>query len=198
MVWEHVFEPRYIRIWGQWVPNYAPQSNDAPTSRYVIRSSECNPAALSVDTETRAIALRFHRALQFRCRLTLRVKLALEKVSDDSLGSLWCYLRNLSDISLVSESLVYYSTRMGDTVAMDFVNPNAYYVCFPPKRCAVDFSSPNDFQILGMKGCRHDFDRIVTSVLWPRAHFRWHILGKLTMDPANSAKVVAILRLRYD
>lgn len=57
MVWEHAFERRHINIWGQCIPNYASRSNDAPTSRYVIKLSECNPVALSLDRETRAMAL---------------------------------------------------------------------------------------------------------------------------------------------
>lgn len=198
MVWEHAFEPRRIRIWGQWIPNYASRSNDAPTSRYVIKSSECNPAALSVDRETRAMAFRCYRPIQFRCRLTLGDRLALEKASDESPRSLWCYLRNVSDISLVAESLAYFSRRLGDTVDMDLVNRHAYYAYLLPNSRALDFSSSDHFQILRMKGCRHDFDHVVTSVLWPTAYFHWHILGNLTTGPPESAQIEAILRLRCD
>lgn len=198
MVWEHAFEPRQVRISGQWIPNYSPQSNDAPTSRYVIRSSECNPAALSVDRETRAMALRSYSAIQFRCRLPLGDKSALEKASDENPESLWCHLRNVSDISLVAESLIYFSGSIGDTVAMVLANHHAYYVCLPPKGHALDSSSSDHFQILRMKGWKHDFDHIVTSVLWPTVHFRWHILGKLKTAPPDSARIEAILCLRCD
>lgn len=198
MIWEHAFEPRRIRISGHWIPNYAPQSRDASNSRYVIKSSECNPAALSVHRETRAMALRYYRPLQFRCRLTLRDRLALEKASDEGPGSLWCYVRNVSDISLVAGSLAYFSRRIGDTVDMDLVNRHAYYTYLSTNSRALDFSSSDHFQILRVKGCRHDFNYVVTSVLWPTAHFRWHVLGSLTKDPPKSAKFEAILRLRCD
>lgn len=198
MVWEHAFERRHIRIWGQCILNHASRSNDAPTSRYVIKLSECNPAAVSVDRDTRAIALRYYRPMQFRCRLSLGDRLALERASDESPGSLWCYLRNASDISLVADSLAYCSRRIGDTVAMHLVNGHTYYAYLSPNSRALDFSSSDHLQILRMTGCGHDSERVATSVLWPTAHFRWHILGNLTTGPPESAEFEAILRLRCD
>lgn len=195
MIWEHAFEPRHVRIWGQWIRNYAPQSHDAATSRYVIRSSECNPAALSVDTETRAITLRSYKSIQFRCRLTTKDQLVLLNDGDMRPGSLWGWWQ---DFSLVSESLAYFNKRAGDTMEIDFVNQNAHYIHLSPKSRGLDFSSPNHFQILRMKGCSHNFDLAVTSVLWPTARFRWHILGSLTTRCADSADIEAILRLKCD
>lgn len=188
MIWEHAFEPRHVRIWGQWIRNYAPQSHDAATSRYVIRSSERNPAALSVDTETRGIALRSYKPIQFRCRLTTTDELVLLNAGDIRPGSRWWWWR---DFSLVSESLAYFNNRAGDTVEIDFVNQNAHYVHLSPKSRGLDFSSPDHFQVLRTMGCSHTFDRVVTSVLWPTAPFRWHILGSL-------ADVEAILRFKCD
>lgn len=195
MIWEHAFEPRHVRIWGQWIRNYAPQSHDTATSRYVMRSSECNPAALSVDTETRAIALRVYKPIQFRCRLTENDELALLNAGDMRPGSRWWWWR---DFSLVSESLAYFNRQAGDTMEIDFVDQNVHYIHLSPKSRALDFSSPDHFQILRMKGCSHKFDRVVTSVLWPTARFRWHILGSLTTRSADSAHIEAILRLKCD
>lgn len=195
MIWEHAFEPRHVRIWGQWIPNYAPQSHDAATSRYVIRSSESNPAALSVDTETRAIALRFYKPIQFRCRLTTRDELGLLNAGDMRPGSLWWWWQRFS---LVSESLAYFNKQPGDSMKIDFVSQNVHCIHLSPKSRGLDFSSPDHFQILRIKGCRHNFDRIVTSVLWPTARFRWHILGSLTTRCADSADIEAILRLKCE
>lgn len=186
MIWEYAFEPRHVRIWGQWIRNYAPQSHDAATSRYVIRSSECNPAALSVDAETRGIALRYYKPVQFRCHLTPTDELVLQKARD---------MRWLHDVSLVSESLAYFNKRAGDTMEVDLVNKNAHYIHISPKSRGLDFSSPDHFQVLRMKGCCHKFDRVVTSVLWPTARFRWHVLGSSTTHCAGSAGTEAILRL---
>lgn len=61
MVWEHVFEPRDVKIWGQWIHDYGPQSHSAAVSRYANRSLASSPAALSVDRQTRAIAFRYYR-----------------------------------------------------------------------------------------------------------------------------------------
>lgn len=62
---------------------------------------------------------------------------------------------------------------------IDFVNQNAHYIHLSPKSRGLDFLSPDYFQILRMKVCIHNFDRIVTSVPWPTACFRWHVLGSL-------------------
>lgn len=196
MIWEHSFEPRHVRIWGQWIPNYAPQSKHATTSRYAIRSSARNPVALSVDTRSRAVALRHYEAIQFRCQLTFNDQQALVNAHDLRPGTLWWYLRDSSHLSLVSESLAYFNTKIGDTVDINLVNHNAYHVSPSPNSHALDFSSPDHFQILRMKGCRYDFDRAVTSVLWPEARLRWHILGTLTNHCANSEDCEAILQLR--
>lgn len=175
MVWEYVFEPRHIRIWGHWIPNYAPQSNEAATSRYIMFSSVGNPAALSVDTETRKIALRYYKAIHFRCRLSPPDKLALPKARDLAPGSAWWWSR---DPSLVSGSFAYVSGRIGDIVEIWLDNLNASNALLRPNSPRLDFSSPDCFQIIWRRDCGgHLFDRADTSVLCDAAPFHWHVLG---------------------
>lgn len=195
MIWEHAFERRHVRIWGQWTPNYAPESNEAATSTYMIKSSTSNPAALAVDRETRAIALRFYKPIQFRCHLNPTDKLALLKARDVQPGSVWWWLH---DLSLVSESLAYFNTRIGDTMTIDLVNQNAYYTQFSPKTAGLDFSSPDHFQVFRFKDCSYHFDRIVTSGLCPTERIRWYVLGRSAARGDDSADTEGLIRIKCE
>lgn len=173
MIWEHAFEPRQVRLWGQWIPNYLSQSNDAATSRYVIRSSVCNPAALSVDSETRGIGLRFYRPIQFRCDLNLAEVLALRRARHPNAASSQCWLW---DISLVSDSLAFFNARVGDTMTIDLANQNAYHVRLSPKSIGLDFSFPEDFQLLRLKRRSYHTDRVcyvltLAHITFPLAYY---------------------------
>lgn len=188
MIWEHVFELRRVRIWGQWVPNYLPHSGDAATSRYVIRSSACNPAALSVNTETRAIALQFYKPIQFRCHLSQTDKLALQRSRIPNTAS----FQYSWDLSLVSDSLAFFNAKVGDTMDIDLANDNAYHARIYPKSIALDFSFPESFQLLRLKRRRRQTDRVVTSVLWHTLRFRWHIVGHLVIPFASLERILRI------
>lgn len=190
IIWEHAFEHRRVRIWGQWIPNYLPHSADAPTSRYVIRSSACNPPALSVNSETRAIALRFYQPIQFRCRLSQSDKLALQRSRKPNAAS-WQY--SLWDLSLVSDSLAFINANVGDIMDIDLVNDSAYHARVFPESIALDFSFPETFQLLRLKRRRrHHTDRVVTSVLWHALRFRWHVVGYLVVPFVGLERILRI------
>lgn len=123
MICEHAFEPRHVKIWGQWIPNYKPGSHYAENSRYAIKSPVRNLAALSVNAATRAIALRFYRPMQFRCRLTIADKAVLKIIHNVASGP---STRWFEVPLLVSDSLAYFNTQIGDTVHVDLANENAY------------------------------------------------------------------------
>lgn len=195
MIWEHVFESRQVRIWGQWIPNYLPESNEAPTSRYVIRSSTRNPAALSVSRETRQIALQFYKAIQFRYLLTVPEKLALQRARHPDSAS---FQHALRDMVLVSDSLAFFSARAGDTVHYAFANENPYHACVSYKRISLDFSFPENFQILRLREPSDEPDRVVTSSFWGTLRFRWHVVGQLRAPLFGTECPEYVLRIRCE
>jgi hypothetical protein len=195
MIWEHAFERRHVRIWGQWIPNYLPQSTDAPTSRYVIRSSACNPPALSVNSETRGIALRFFRPIQFRHHLSLAEEIAPHGARHANAASFQYWL---GDFSLVSDSLAFFNARVGDTMTIELANERAYHIHLSPKGIDLDFSVSESYQLLRLKRGSHHTDHVVTSSLWQTLRFRWHIVGHLRTSGASTAGREGIVRIKCE
>lgn len=195
IIWERAFQPREVRIWGQWIPNYLPQSNNAPTSRYVIKSSIRNPAALSVNRETREIALQFYKTIQFRYLLTVPEKLALQQARHPDATS---FRHSLRDICLASDSLAFFSAPIGYTLRVDLANEYAYRACVSYKRIGLNFSFPENFQILRLREPSHETDRVVTSSAWQTLRFRWHVVGHLRTPLVGTDCHEAVLRIRCE